>query len=291
MPPRIRFGDAIDGALLDASESLSRLKPQQKLAMRRALEKYYNRGGYPRLHSGEIHDDLWADYIVQTIFENVLGADIPDLFPVENPKLLRTLYLSIARLTGQILSQVKLAESATQAGLPTNQPTVGKYLHYLSDALLIREFRRYPLAKKKSARVPAKITVSDLGVRNAIFRGAPSLWESDPQLLGPLVETLVQAVIRDYNLQVHFYRDYENPSNRSSKIKEVDFVAERLDGSVLPIECKFRKKIDPQDASGIIHFKSIFDPRLAVIVTREMYFHDEVQRILFIPLQDFLAAF
>src|SRR5439155_23149605 len=100
------------------------------------------------------------------------------------------------RLTGQEVPQTKLAAMATEAGLPTNQPTVGKYLHYIADALLIREFRRYPLAKKITARVAAKITVSDLGVRNAVFRGAPSLWESDPSLLGPLAETLGQAVIR-----------------------------------------------------------------------------------------------
>src|SRR5207245_6347168 len=191
LPPALRFGAVFEGALIDTNEALNRLKPQQKLAIARVLERYYTRGGYPRLHSGEVEDDRWADYLVQTVFENVLGADIPDLFPVESPALLRHLYLSVARLTGQEIPQNKLAAMATDAGFPTNQPTVGKYLHYLADALLIREFRRYPLAKRASARVPAKITVSDLGVRNAIFRGAPSLGESDPTVLGPLVETLV----------------------------------------------------------------------------------------------------
>lgn len=291
LPPRIRFSDAFEGGLIDSREALTKLKPQQKLAIRRALERYYNRGGYPRLHSGEVEDDRWADYVVQTVFENVLGADIPDLFPVESPQLLRHLYLAVARLTGQIISQVKLAEGATVAGIPTNQPTVGKYLHYLADALLIREFRRYPLGKKKSARVPAKITVSDLGVRNAIFRGAPSLWESDPTLLGPLVETLIQAPMRDHNLGIHYYRDYENPDDRHSTVHEVDFVAERLDGTVLPVESKFRKKISPSDATTVAHFMDRFGAPLGIIVTRELSTFDEIQRLLFIPLQDFLVAF
>lgn len=291
LPPRIRFADVFEGGLIDSSEAFSRLKPQQKLSIRRALERYYARGGYPRLHSGEVEDDRWADYIVQTVFENVLGADIPDLFPVENPQLLRHLYLAVARHTGQITSQVKFAELATVAGIPTNQPTVGKYLHYLADALLIREFRRYPLAKKKSARVPAKITVSDLGVRNAIFRGAPSLWESDPAMVGPLVETLVQAPIRDHNLSVHYYRDYENPDDRRSTIHEVDFVAERLDGTVLPIESKFRRRIDLEDATPVSRFMQRYDAPHGVIVTRDLGAHDQVQRILFVPLENFLAAF
>lgn len=291
LPPAIRFGEAFEGGLTGQNAAFQSLRPQQKLAIRRALERYYARGGYPRLHSGEVDDDQWADYLVQTVFDNVLGADIPDLFPVESPQLLRHLYLSVARLTGQEIAQIKLAETATVAGIPTNQPTVGRYLHYLADALLIREFRRYPLAKKASARVPAKITVSDLGVRNAIFRGAPSLWESDPQPLGPLVETLVQAVIRDHNLQVHFYKDYEDPKDRRSRQHEVDFVAERLDGSVLPVEVKFRRRVDAVDVEGLRHFMHKFASPYGVVVTRDLSRWDASERILYTPLQNFLLAF
>jgi predicted AAA+ superfamily ATPase len=290
LPPRIKFNDAFDGALVEVAERLDQLKPQQKLKVRRQLERYFQRGGYPRLHSGEVDDDRWADYLSQTVFDNVLGADIPDLFPVESPALLRHLYLQVARLTAHEISQNQLATLATGAGFPTNQPTVGKYLHYLADALLIREFRRYPLAKKSSARVPAKITVSDLGVRNAIFRGAPSLWESDPTVLGPLVETLVQGSIRDYNLQVHFFRDYEKPHDRSSAIREVDFVAERLDGSTLPIEVKFRKRIDGPDLHGLRLFMSRFGVNHGVVITRDLR-RWELDQVLHIPLESFLLAF
>ncbi len=291
LPPAIPFAEAFEGGLVACSRAFDALRPQQKLSIRRALERYYSRGGYPRLHSGEIDDDQWADYLVQTVFDNVLGADIPDLFPVESPQLLRHLYLSVARLTGQEIAQIKLAENATVAGIPTNQPTVGKYLHYLADALLIREFRRYPLAKKASARVPAKIAVSDLGVRNAIFRGAPSLWESDPQVLGPLVETLVQGVVRGQNLQVHFYREYEDPDDRRSRQHEVDFVAERIDGAVLPVEVKFRKRIDAPDLDGLRFFMRKFGSPSGVVVTRELSRWDAEERILHMPLPSFLLAF
>ena len=291
LPPRIRFEAVFDGALADAHERLERLKPQQKLAMTRSLERYYARGGYPRLHSGEVDDDRWADYLVQTIFDHVLGADIPDLFPVESPGLLRHLYLAIARRTSTEIPQNKLASEAAGAGFPTNQPTVGKYCHYLTDALLIREFRRYPLAKKASARVPSKITVSDLGVRNAIFRGAPSLSESDPGVLGPLVETLAQSVIRGHNLQVHFYRDYEDPKNRRSRSHEVDFIVERIDGSVIPIEIKFRRRIDPENSAGVRFFMSKYSSPFGIIVTRTHGHWDKDARLLYIPLQSFLLAF
>jgi len=291
LPKPRRFADAFEPGFHEFVGEIHDLRAQQKLALKRQLERYFNRGGYPRLHSGEVDDDRWADYLTQTVFENVLGADIPDLFPVQDPRLLRHIYLLVARLTGQELSQPNLTQMANSAGFHTTQPTVGRYLHYLADALLIREFRRYPLSKKASARLPAKMALSDLGVRNAIFRGAPSLWESDPTVLGPLVETLVQSVVRDHNLQVHFWRAYTIPGNRKSPSVEVDIVAERVDGVCLPVEVKFRKKIDPEDRVGVRLFLERFDAPHGIIVTRDLFDWDAKNRILCVPLLEFLLSF
>jgi predicted AAA+ superfamily ATPase len=291
LPPPRRFADAFDPGFRDSVSAIHDLRAQQKLALRRQLDRYYNRGGYPRLHSGEVDDDRWADYLTQTVFDSVLGADIPELFPVQDPRLLRHIYLMVARVTGNEISQPNLTQMANSAGFRTTQPTVGRYLHYLADALLIREFRRFPLSKKASARIPAKVALTDLGVRNAIFRGAPSLWESDPTVLGPLVETLVQSVIRDHNLQVHFWREYTERGNRRSGFVEVDFVAERADGVCLPIEVKFRKRIDPDDLKGVRHFLERFDAPCGIVVTRDFFEWDESSRVLCVPLLEFLLAF
>ena len=115
--------------------------------------------------------------------------------------------------------------------------------------------------------------------------------ESDPVTLGPLVETLVQTCIRDTNLQVHFFRDYEEPGNRRSPMREVDFVAERLDGETLPIEVKFRKRIDAKDLIGLAIFRSRYNPPFSIVVTRETSRWDNAARVLFIPLQNFLLAY
>jgi len=291
LPPRIRFGELYSGGLRAFADAFKSLKPQQHLALQRKLERYYTRGGYPRLHSGDVDDDQWADYIVQTIFENVLGNDIPDLFPVTQPRLLRALYLEVAKSTGNELAQNRLTQSLGLQGFATNQPTVGKYLHYLADALLIRELRRYPLGKKASARVPVKVVLTDLGVRNAILRGAPSLEESDPAVLGPLVETLAQGVIHDVGLQLHFFRDYEDPGNRRSTIREVDFVAERADGEVAPIEIKYRRKIGEEDFAGIATFRERYRGAEGAMVTRKTTGYDVARRVTLVPLPAFLAAF
>jgi len=267
--------------------------PQRVHAWRRLLERYYNRGGYPRLYAeeGGALEDRWADYLVETVFERVLGVDIPDLFPIEQPRLLRHIYLEVARRTGAEVSQGSLTQDCNAAGFRTAQPVVGRYLHYLNDAMLIREFRRYPLARSKTARVPMKITLTDLGVRNAIFRGAPSLWESPPDVVGPLVETLVQSVLRGIGLQVHFYRDYESPGNRRSPIEEVDFVAETLDGTAIPVEVKFRKQIRDSDLATTRRFLERSGSPYGIVVTRDLLRCDARDPVLCVPVLDFLLGF
>jgi predicted AAA+ superfamily ATPase len=202
LPAAVAFTDLFASDFVGVSPfaAIHRQPPQRLLSWRRRLDRYYNRGGYPRLHSGDVDDDHWMDYLVETVFDRVLGVDIPDLFPVEQPQLLRHVYLELARRTGQEISQGALAQDCNAAGFRTAQPVVGRYVHFLADALLIREYRRYPLARTRTVRVPVKMTLTDLGVRNAIFRGAPSLWESPPDVVGPLVETLVQAVLRGVGL-------------------------------------------------------------------------------------------
>jgi hypothetical protein len=292
LPPPRPFQELFSlGDPRDLFEGLHSLQSQQKHSLRRHLEKYYNRGGYPRLYNGEIDDDLWADYLTETIFERVLGVDVPDLFPVRNPQLLRWLYVEVARSTGQEIAQTRLAEDANAAGFRTSQPHMGNYLHYLADALLIREFRRYPLTKRVNVRAPAKITLTDLGARNAVFRGAPSLWESPPEIVGPLIETLVQSVIRGPNLQVHFFRDHLNPKDRRTALCEVDFVPEHLSGAVVPIEVKFRRSISPNAFAGLIAFMRRFKPAYGIMVTRDSYEWRDDLKVLCVPVLEFLLAF
>lgn len=286
----MRFLDTFAAAAARGFEELHAFATARGDALAQVLERYYARGGYPRLHSGEVEDDAWADYLVETVFDRVLGVDIPDLFPIQQPQLLRHLYLSVARRTGQEVSQLELASEANAAGLRTNQPTVGRYLHYLSDSLLVREFRRFPLAKAKTARVPVKLSLTDLGVRNAIFRGAPSLWESPPDVVGPLVETVVQTVLRDANLAVHFFRERVDPDDRRSPFEEVDFVAERTDGEVLPVEVKFRRRIDDADFRALRRFVEGYRCPRGLLVSRDT-FAREADRVVVVPLRDFLLAY
>jgi predicted AAA+ superfamily ATPase len=105
------------------------------------------------------------------------------------------------------------------------------------------------------------------------------------------VETLAQGCIRGPNILVHFFRELENPKNRRSPIREVDFIAERPDGFVLPIEVKFRRRIDEADLAGLRFFGQEFDAAAPMVVTRETYRYDTKSKTLVLPLESFLLAF
>jgi predicted AAA+ superfamily ATPase len=139
--------------------------------------------------------------------------------------------------------------------------------------------------------VPVKICLTDLGVRNALFRGAPSLWESAPDVVGPLVETLAQSVLRGPGIQVHFYRDFSTPGNRRSPLEEVDFVVEALDGTTLPVEIKFRRSIQPSDVKAVRSFRQRFKAPWGLVVTRDHFEPRAEGEITHVPVLDFLLAF
>jgi len=64
-----------------------------------------------------------------------------------------------------------------------------------------------------------------------------------------------------------------------------------VDGAVLPVEIKFRKRIDAEDLLGLRLFAERFGNALSVIVTRDLSRWDAHNRFLFIPLENFLLAF
>lgn len=126
-------------------------------------------------------------------------------------------------------------------------------------------------------------------MRNAIFRAAPSLWQSPPDVVGPLVETVVQTVIHDVDIALHFYRDRIELDDRRSPFEEVDFVAERTDGTVLPIEVKFRRTIGADDLQATRRFVERFKSPAGFVVSRDTWLHTPPLRV--IPLCDFLLGF
>ena len=68
-------------------------------------------------------------------------------------------------------------------------------------------------------------------------------------------------------------------------------MAERVDGTCLPVEVKFRKRIDAADLKSAKAFLARFSAPHAIIVTRDLFRWDAINRILCVPLLEFLLCF
>jgi hypothetical protein len=91
--------------------------------------------------------------------------------------------------------------------------------------------------------------------------------------------------------QVHFYRDDSVPGNRRSPLEEVDFVVEAPDGSALPVEVKFRGRVDREDWAGVRSFIRRHGARWGALIMRDTFRWEAQERVLLVPLMDFLLAF
>lgn len=68
-------------------------------------------------------------------------------------------------------------------------------------------------------------------------------------------------------------------------------MVETPDGSVMPVEVKVRGRIDREDWQSVGRFVEKFRAPWGVLVTRDLFRWEPKERVLLVPLLDFLLAF
>ena len=127
---------------------------------------------------------LRADAVDRAIYK-----DIPQSFGLDNPMALeRLLYVLAAQVCG-VLSPSKIAGE-----LGLSQPTVDRYLTYLTQAFLVFTLPNYSGNEQTVQRRGRKVYFVDGAVRNAALqRGLAPL--DDPAEMGLLLENAVAAAL------------------------------------------------------------------------------------------------
>lgn len=172
-------------------------------------------GGFPELLLG-LARDIEADekfILLQSqrtlrddAVERAIYKDIPQAFGIDNPLILeRVLYTLAGQFTG-ILSPSAICRSLDG----TSQPTLDKYLSYLSQAFLVFTLQNYSGREETRQRRGRKLYFVDGAVRNAALqRGIAPL--SDPDEMGLLIENLVaghlHALSQQSQVRLYHWRD------------------------------------------------------------------------------------
>ncbi len=193
------------------------------------------------------NDEDIREYIT-SIIKKIVFEDIPIIFSVENPSVLYSIVRIIASHPGICINYFNLASD-----LGISNKTISYYLDTLVQSFLVRKLYNF-----------SKNMITSEKKLKRFYLASPSFsWAlSDFIEEGKLVENYVLSV-SDLNF---FWRD--------SYGHEVDFI--RLEeGQPLPIEVKFKEKIEKRDLKNLQLFMKKFDVQESVILTGNLRF-DEI---------------
>ena len=204
------------------AETLSQINPNSPewANLARYRQHYLFTGGFPELllaTSMEVNQQdaiLHSQQILRSdAVERAIYKDIPQVFRIENPRLLeRLLYTLAGSITGI------LSPTTVKTQLEMSQPTLDRYLHYLEQSYLILTLQNYSNREGAKQARGRKVYFVDGAVRNAALqRGVLPL--SNPEEMGSLLENLVAGQLyglsRQTDSRLYYWRDGNS---------EVDFV-------------------------------------------------------------------
>ena len=210
-------------------------------------------GGYPAAlrRTTPAQRTRWFSSYLATVTDR----DLPDLVDVRRSGALSRLYRLVAQRTSATVVNTELAQS-----LEVSQPTVASYRRLLERLYLTTELPGWTVGVSAKAGHRAKVHVTDTGLAAGVLSQSP------PRLAtavfgGAFLESFVlnellrQATTVDEALTFAHFRD------RSGI--EVDIIIERSDGTVLAIEVKSARSVNPRDASSLTFLRERLGERFA----------------------------
>jgi len=244
--------------LLNINESFNMLKPlyqdiEVKIQYGSVINEYMISGGY--LEYFETKDiRLWQQRLSKDIVTRGIYKDILSMYNIKSPEILEQILYIIAYHSTQSFSYTSLAN---ELKIDTN--TVISYLKYLSDAFLITINENYSRNILKVKRSNKKISILDVGLRNALLK----VTDVRPDSIGLLIEGLVSNNIRTYSEDA-FYTCYYYRQNR----EEIDIVIDAKH-TLIPIEIKYKNEIKTKDLTTITGFIKDNDLSYGIVVTKD----------------------
>jgi predicted AAA+ superfamily ATPase len=271
-----------------------RLGQEQTDIRQQSFKAYAERGGYPIAQ--ERHDTPWhelADYLNETVIRRAIQHDLR-MGPrgqMRDERLLEEVFRLCCRYAGQAAGPSAFVPEIQQAlAGDVGWSRILTYLRYLDGTLLVRLVQPIELRLKR-AKAPAKLCLSDHTLRAAWLQevvpldaGGLALNPHLSDLAGRLAESALGYFLASIpNLDVaHFPMRGAEP--------EVDYVL-TIGTRRIPIEVKYRKRIDPlDDTRGLRAFleKVAYNAPFGLLVTLDDDARVPDPRIIPISLSSFL---
>jgi len=242
------------------------------------FNEYLLKDGYPELlsiHSLDRCRTRLQDYLSLTLYKDVIR-----MFEVRHPAVLEDLLTMMADCTAQLVEFSNLS-----ANLSIKQDTLRNYLQYLEDIYLVTLNEFYSRNRSLRIRKNRKGYVSNTAILNNILGQLDDSLFEDKSRVGRVVETLIMEHTKRLNYILYPGKEPRLFYWRDRRGHEVDIVMDTPKGPV-PIEVKFRNKIDDEDHTGIEAFNREHKSPLSLIVTENLLRLDD--RTVLVPARLFL---
>jgi hypothetical protein len=204
-------------------------------------------GGYPealRLPTERARRRWHRDYI-----EALIDRDLRDVANIRRRDNLAKLVEVLAAWSSKFMDATSIS-----GALGVSRPTLETYINALETLYLVD--RVQPWTKSDYARIgkQEKLFMADSGLMSAVLNWSFDKVRLDGSLNGKLIETLVYAQLAallesdEEDYQLYHYRDREQ--------REVDFIVESEDDSVIGIEVKAGSSVGPGDFRHLKWFQA-----------------------------------
>jgi hypothetical protein len=241
------------------------------------LDSFFLEGGFPEVWAMP----SWAakqEYLYDNQIKKVIYEDLVLAAEFRKPELLKQFYLSLLEMPGR---EVNIQDISKETEVKSSQ--IDKYLPLLEMTDLIYHISKFRKGSLRVRKGLMKFYLVDLALRNAVMRLNESLL-NDYDTLGFYAENLVFLALKKWTgvLQIDYYRERND---------EVDFIVHTAPNRFLPVEVKYRNKIDEGDCKGINKFMGKYkNNKLSILVTKYRT-KSTSNNIITIPLSYFLLIF
>lgn len=231
----------------------------QSRDIKRELSNYFIRGGFPEIIKEGNFEKI--NKYVSSVVDKIVFYDIPKVFDVGEPVILKEILGVIARKPGALIEYQKIASTFN-----ISYQTVSKYVNYLEKTFLVKllyNYRGSPIAMAKKSK---KAYLGTHSIISAFLSQENEIYD----IIGEVVENIVIVHIgADF-----FWRKYY----------EVDALRDKN-----PVEVKYRES--PEDIKGALKVAKELKSRKLIVITKDFEktgVKDGVE-IVYIPLWKFLT--
>ncbi len=208
------------------------------------LRTYFLEGGFPEVWNLPTwvakQDYLYDNQVKKVIYEDLLLAA-----EFRKPELLKRFYISLLERPGQ-----EVAVQSVSQETAINASQIEKYIPLLEMTDLVYKISKFRGGALRVRKGNMKFYLVDLALRNAVLRLTDTLLD-DEAMLGLYAENLVFLALKKWRgtIQMDYYRDRE---------AEVDFVVHVAPNRYLPVEVKYKNRIQSSDLKGLRKFLSAY---------------------------------